>query len=136
QGTTIYVGGTNTGLHVVDASDPANASVVTTITQGQLGNVNAGPVFAIGNTLVVTTPKSNAGVATLDISDPRKPMVLDSLRPGKESYIGWFYGHHVYLLNPIRVYDVLSNPTEIKTVEGSRPGGYWEYMSFQDGFMF
>lgn len=136
QGTTIYVGGTNTGLHVIDATDPAEASIVKSIPQGQLGNVNAGPLFAVGNLLVITTPKDNAGVATLDISNPHQPMILDSLLPGTNSYIGWFYGHHVYLLNPIRVYDVLTDPTDITTVGGNRPGGYWEYMSFQDGYMF
>lgn len=136
QGTTIYVGGTNTGLHVIDAKDPANATLVKTVPQGQLGNVNAGPVFAVGNILVVTTPKDNRGVATLDISNPREPMILDSLIPTENSYIGWFYRHHVYLLNPIRVYDVLSDPTDITLVSGTRPAGYWEYMSFQDGFMF
>ena len=136
QGTTIFVGGTNTGLHVIDAGDPANASLIKSVPQGQLGNVNAGPLFAVGNLLVITTPKDNAGIATLDISDPHNPMILDSLLPGTNSYIGWFYRHHIYLLNPIRVYDVLSDPTEITTVSGNRPGGYWEYMSFQDGYMF
>lgn len=136
QGTTIYVGGTNTGLHVIDADDPANASLVKSIPQGQLGNVNAGPLFAVGNLLAITTPKDNAGVATLDISDPHNPMILDSMLPGTKSYIGWFYRHHIYLLNPIRVYDVLSDPTDITEVNGNRPGGYWEYMSFQDGYMF
>lgn len=136
QGTTIYVGGTSTGVHVIDATDPQNATLVTSVPQGQLGNVNAGPLFAIGNLLVVTTPKDNRGVATLDISNPHQPMILDSLIPEQNSYIGWFYGHHVYLLNPIRVYDVLSDPTDITPVSGNRPGGYWEYMSFQDGYMF
>lgn len=136
QGTTIYVGGTSTGVHVIDATDPANADLVNTVPQGQLGNVNAGPLFAVGNLLVVTTPKDNRGVATLDISNPHQPMILDSLIPEQNSYIGWFYRHHVYLLNPIRVYDVLSDPTEIALESGSRPGGYWEYMSFQDGYMF
>src|SRR5690606_9673832 len=55
---------------------------------------------------------------------------------GADSYIGWFYGKHAYLLNPIRVYDVLSNPASISKVDGNRPGGYFEYMSFQDGMMF
>lgn len=136
QGTTIYVGGTNTGVHVIDAKDPANAKLVKSVPQGQVGNVNAGPLFAVGNILVVTTPKDNRGVATLDISNPHEPMILDSVIPAQNSYIGWFYRHHVYLLNPIRVYDVLSDPTNITQVNGNRPGGYWEYMSFQDGYMF
>ena len=134
QGSFIYVGGTDTGVHVIDASDPENASVVGK--QSNLGGILAGPVFPVGNVLVVTTPKDNAGVATLDISDPTKPILLKSIQPQEPSYIGGFHGHHAYLLNPIRVYDVLTNPTEITLVPGTRPGGYFEYVSFQDGFMF
>lgn len=137
QGNTIFVGGTDTGVHVIDAKDPANATLVGRL--ANVGGVNAGPLFAMGNILVVTTPKSNKGIATVDISNPRSPVLLDSIPPGEagaDSYIGWFYGHHAYLLNPIRVYDVLSNPANISLVPGSRPGGYFEYMSFADGFMF
>jgi hypothetical protein len=134
QGQYIYVGGTNTGVHVIDAADPANASLVGRL--ANVGGVSAGPVFAMGNLLVVTTPKSNAGIATVDISNPTSPQLLDSLSPGTESYIGGFYGHHAYLLNPIRVYDVLTDPTSITTVQSGGVGGYYEYMSFQDGMMF
>jgi hypothetical protein len=134
QGSTIYVGGTNTGVHVIDATDPANPKLVGRL--ANVGGVSAGPLFAIGNVLVVTTPKSNAGIATVDISDPHDPLIVDSLSPGQESYIGGFYGHHAYLLNPIRLYDVLSNPADIKLISSGTVGGYFEYMSFQDGYMF
>lgn len=134
QGSIIYVGATNFGVHVIDASDPANASLVGGITN--LGGVLAGPLFPVGNTLVVTTPKNNSGVATLDISDPLKPVLLDSLVGTEESYIGGFYRHHAYLLNPLRVYEVIENPVDIKLVPGNRPGGYFEYVSFQDDMMF
>lgn len=137
QGNHIFVGGTDTGVHVIDATVPAEATLVESLTN--VGGINAGPLFAIGNVLVVTTPKSNKGIATVDISDPENLVLLDTVSPseaGADSYIGWFYGKHAYLLNPIRVYDVLSNPTNISFVSGSRPGGYFEYMSFQDGFMF
>lgn len=130
QGSYIFVGGTDTGVHVIDATDPSKAELVGR--QANLGGVLAGPVFPVGNVLVVTTPKNNAGVATLDISDPTKPILLKSLVPTEQSYIGGFYRHHAYLLNPIRVYDVLSNPTNIELVGGNRPGGYFEYVSFQD----
>ena len=92
--------------------------------------------LAMGNLLIVTTPKDNAGIATVDISNPTAPLILDSESPSEKSYVGGFYGHHAYLLNPIRMYDVLSDPTAIKQVSGTRVGGYFEYMSFQDGFMF
>lgn len=134
QGHHIFVGGTNTGLHVIDASDPADAQIVARV--ANLGGVSAGPVFPVGNVLVVTTPKNSSGVATLDISNPRSPVLLASIRSSEESYIGAVYGHHAYLLNPLRVYDVLSNPVTIQSVNGNRPGGYFEYLSFQDGFMF
>lgn len=134
QGSHIYVGGTNTGVHVIDAADPVNAELVGRVSN--LGGVSAGSLFPVGNILVVTTPKNSAGVATLDISDPRNPILLASTQPAEESYIGGFYGHHAYLLNPIRVYDVLSNPLNIAPVNGNRPGGYFEYVSFQDGYMF
>lgn len=137
QGNHIFVGGTDTGVHVIDATVPSEATLVETLSN--VGGINAGPLFAIGNVLVVTTPKNNKGIATVDISDPENLVLLDTVSPseaGADSYIGWFYGKHAYLLNPIRVYDVLSNPTNISFVSGSRPGGYFEYMSFQDGFMF
>jgi len=134
QGNHIFVGGTNTGIHVIDATDPTNAELVGGLSN--LGGVSAGPVFPVGNVLVVTTPKENAGIATLDISNPENPVLLKSLSPGEPSYIGAFYRHYAYLLNPLRVYDVLTNPTEITLVSGSRPGGYFEYLSFQDDMMF
>jgi hypothetical protein len=134
QGSTIYVGGTNTGLHVIDASDPTDPQLVGRVPN--LGGVSAGPVFAIGNLLVVGTPKENAGIATLDISNPRNPLILDSVTSAQASYIGSFYGHHAYLLNPLRVYDVSSDPTDIRLISSGSADGYFEYLSFQDGFAF
>lgn len=138
QGSTIYVGGTNTGLHVLDASDPADVKVVQRVPTSQFGNVSAGPLYAVGNVLVITTPKESGGVATLDISDPYGPFVLDAISTGK-SYIGAFYRHHVYLQTPLRVWDVLTDPTTIGSPDAplgtlSTPSS--EYMSFSDGYMF
>jgi hypothetical protein len=138
QGTTIYVGGTNTGLHVLDARDPSHVSVVKRMPTSELGGVSAGPVFPVGNILVVTTPKESGGIATLDISDPKQPFVLDAIRPAK-SYIGSFYRHHVYLQTPLRVWDVLSDPTTIGAADAplakfDTPTS--EYMSFSDGILF
>ncbi len=135
QGQYIYVGGTNTGLHIVDAANPGNPKVVQRIPTTQMGGVSAGPVFAIGNLLVVTTPKATAGIATLDISDPLDPVLLDVVRPSPSSYIGWFYGTNTYLQSPLRTYDVTSNPSNIKLL-GSAPTPRSEYMSFADDYLF
>ncbi len=128
-GTFSSVGRTPASTSSTPAS-PRTQSLVGHLTN--LAGVSAGPLFPVGNVLVVTTPKDNAGIATLDISNPENPILLKSVLPAEKSYIGAFYRHHAYLLNPLRVYDVLSNPTEISLVSGTRPGGYFEYLSFQD----
>jgi len=138
QGQYIYVGATNNGIKVVDASNPASLKLAGEVPTSQFGGVSAGPLDAIGNVLVVTTPKENGGVATLDISDPVAPRRLAAFKAAA-SYIGMFYGRWIFLINPIRAWDVLTNPSSIGTeatpvgrlnTEGS------EYMSFQDGHMF
>ena len=138
QGDTIYIGGTNTGLHILDATDPENVTVVKKIPTSQFGGVSAGPLYAVGNILVITTPKENGGVATMDISDPHNPLALDFIKPAK-SYIGAFYGRHVYLQGPVRAWDVLTNPANIGAADmpiGTVTTESSEYMSFSDGYMF
>lgn len=136
QGQYIYVGATNNGVKVVDAADPAALKIAGEIPTSQYGGVSAGPVDAIGNILVVMTPKESGGIATLDISDPVKPVRLASVSSGK-SYIGQFHRHYAFLIGPIRVWDVLTNPKTLSpsplaslNTEGS------EYLSFSDDFLF
>jgi hypothetical protein len=138
QGTTIYVGSTNNGIDIIDATDPANLVRGRRIATNTYGGVSAGPVEAVGNILVVMTPKESGGVATLDISDPTNPVPLDSFTTTL-SYIGQFYRHYVFLQGPVRAWDVLTNPTNIGS--GTAPIGSLntagsEYMSFSDDFMF
>lgn len=147
QGSTIYVGGTNTGLHILDSTNPEDVKFVKTIQIGEFGGVSAGPLWAVGNTLVITTPKDLGGIATLDISDPRNPVTLDYILPTK-SYICGLYGKNIYVQAPLRVWDVLSDPTDIGdatkpdatlpdsafTAKGYKAAS--EYMSFSDGYLF
>jgi hypothetical protein len=137
QGQYIYVGATNNGIKVVDAANPAAPTVVKEVPTSQYGGVSAGPLDAIGNVLVVTTPKESGGVAMLDISDPTNPVRLASLTTDK-AYIGMFYRRYVFLIG-LKVWDVLTNPRSIGT--GSTPIGTLatedaEYMAFQDDYMF
>lgn len=139
QGQYIYVGATNNGVKVVDASDPANLGIVGEVPTSQYGGVSAGPVEAVGNVLVVMTPKESAGIATLDISNPTKPTRLASFTSPTISYIGMFYRRWAFLISPLRVWDVLSDPSNIGS--GSSPlaqmnHGGAEYMSFSDNYLF
>lgn len=138
QGQYIFVGATNNGIKVVDASDPANLKIVKEVPTSQYGGVSAGPLDAIGNVLVVMTPKENGGIATLDISDPLNPTRLASFTTST-SYIGMFYRRYVFMLTPLRMWDVLSDPRNIGSANApiaqmNHPGA--EYMSFQDDYLF
>ncbi|MXY16082.1 MAG: PKD domain-containing protein [Acidobacteria bacterium] len=135
QGKYIWVGATTSGLYVVDAGDPARPRLVTTLATTALGGVAAGPLFALGNLLVITTPKERSGIVTMDISDPANPALLDSVKPSGHSYIGGFYGRYAYLQSPLRTYDVTSNPADIQRL-GSFTTPASEYMSFGDGYLF
>ncbi|MBZ0253974.1 MAG: Ig-like domain-containing protein, partial [Candidatus Methylomirabilis sp.] len=135
QGRYLYAGGTNTGLHVVDASDPRNPALVARVPTSEFGEVSAGPLFAMGNLLVVTTPKDSAGVATFDIGDPAEPRLLDFVKPERASYIGGVYGALAYLITPLRAYDVTTDPADIRLVASTETAPA-EYVSFGDGFLF
>ncbi|MCO4771259.1 MAG: Ig-like domain-containing protein [Deltaproteobacteria bacterium] len=135
QGDTVWVGGTNTGLHVLDTTDPRNPTLVQRIPTTAFGGISAGPLWAVGDVLVMTTPKDHAGIVTLDISDPQAPAVLDFVVPEEDSYIGGLYGTNMHLLSPFRTYDVLTDPANI-TLLGSYETESTEYLSFGDGKAF
>ena len=132
QGDTVWVGGTNTGLHVIDASDPTSPTLLTRVPTSAFGGISAGPLWAVGDLLVVTTPKNHGGIVTLDISDPAEPTVLDFLVPAEDSYIGGFYGTRAHLVSPFRSYEVLADPTSIEKV-GEFETPNTEYLTFTDG---
>ncbi len=135
QGDYIYVGATTTGIYIVDAAKPSQPRLINTIPTTRFGGIPAGPLFALGNLLVVTTPKNHSGIATLDISDPAVPVLLDFVDPSGNSYIGWFYGKDAYLQKPLRTYDVTTDPSDIRQL-GSFSTPNSEYMSFGDGYLF
>lgn len=135
QGDYIYVGGTNTGLHIVDAADPTNPTLVNRIPNSAFGGMSAGPVFAVGNVLIITTPKNSSAIATMDISDPGNPVLLDFENPPNNSYIGGYMGGKAFLQSPFRTYDIMSDPGNI-TLIGSDTTPSSEYMSFDNGLLY
>jgi hypothetical protein len=136
QGQYIFVGATNNGIKVVDAANPASLKIVGEVPTSQYGGVSAGPLEAIGNILVVMTPKESGGIATLDISDPLKPTRLASVS-ASTSYIGMFHRHYAFLISPLRVWDVLTNPKSLATTPlGTLNHEGAEYVSFSDDYLF
>jgi hypothetical protein len=111
--------------------------IVAEVPTSQYGGVSAGPLEAVGNVLVVMTPKESGGIATLDISNPTEPKRLASFTTDK-TYIGAFYRRYAFLIG-VKAWDVLSNPRSIGS--GSSPIGSLstegsEYMAFSDDHMF
>ncbi len=136
QGRYLYVGATNQGLFVLDMQDIHKPQLLKHLSLSELGGVKAGPLFAIGNLLVLTTPKNHFGLITLDISEPAYPIVLDIHSPNQiVSYIGGFYDRYAVMLNPVRVYDVTSDPNNIQLVKIKHTEES-EYLTFDQGKMF
>ncbi|RIX82306.1 Ig-like domain-containing protein [Acidovorax cavernicola] len=86
QAPYLYVASAGRGVFIVDARDPANAVVANRgagkpnpVPTGELGNFRVGPIFTMGNTMVLTAMESNGGFSSLDISDPLNPKVLDAI---------------------------------------------------------
>jgi hypothetical protein len=67
----MYVASSESGIFVVDATDPTAPELVNQVNLG----LRAGGVFALGNELLVTTAEQTQA-ALLDISDPANPTLM------------------------------------------------------------
>jgi len=144
QAPYVYVGGSQNGLFIVDASDVTNPKLVdrgpdrpNPIPTSNLGGFRIGPVFALGNLLVVSG-MDDPGYATLDIRDPKNPLLLAAKRLGMPKvYSAMLNGGKIYGPGDdatLHVHDI-SDPFQIVDLGKSVPmGGKGGYTSIQDGF--
>lgn len=79
----VYVATGGNGLYIIDVTDPAAPKLATRssgganpIPNGQLGGFNIGPIWAMGNRLIVTSMQSSSGFSVLDIAEPTEPQIL------------------------------------------------------------
>ncbi len=157
----LYVGGLDTGLHIVDLRDPAKPVVVARIPPAELGGILPATLFAVGNLLVAMAVEGNRGLVTLSIADPLRPMVLDRIPQTGKAYAGMFNGTRFVMAsknplnlakgekppepqpamtrdvlapyNAVHVYD-LTHPEQIVYLGNSGPaGGQGGYVAIQDG---
>lgn len=99
QAPYVYVASAGRGIFIVDASDPANAVVANRgankpnpVPTGELGGFRVGPIFTIGNHMVLSSMDNTAGFSSLDISDPLNPKVLDAIGSNPNYYATCFDG--------------------------------------------
>lgn len=99
QAPYLYVASAGRGIFIVDATDPANAVVANRgagkpnpVPTGELGGFRIGPIFTMGNHMVLTSMDNTAGFSSLDISDPLNPKVLDTVGSNPNYYATCFDG--------------------------------------------
>ena len=128
------------GLYVVDATDPTAPSLIANVPTGKLGGVSPSSVHAIGNLLLLSEVFGH-GHATVDISDPAHPVLIESVQ-GASGYSHLFTAGllltpgGIFNANKMYVYEVghdghLSYRGEAG--ENLSEGGYGSY---QDGYYF
>ncbi len=103
QAPYLYVASSDEGVYIVDARDPANAVLAdrrngrpNPVPTGELGGFRIGPIFTMGNHMVVTSMEASSGLAALDISDPLNPRLLDAIGSVPFYYATCFDGKKLY----------------------------------------
>jgi 2-keto-4-pentenoate hydratase/DNA-binding beta-propeller fold protein YncE len=132
----IYVGGTNTGLHIVDASDLNSPKLKRSIPMSKLGGFKIGSLFTCGNLLVCNTFDA-PGISVLDIGDPLNPKLQKTLKE-TFGYSSLFNGGYLYgIAEKPKVWD-LHDPENMKLISsytGEKLGSKGGYGVFQDGYL-
>ena len=103
QAPYVYVASADDGMYIVDARDPANAFIANRgegrpnpVPTGELGGFRLGPIFTMGNHLVLSSMETNSGLASLDLSDPLNPRMLDGVGSLPFYYATCFDGKKLY----------------------------------------
>ena len=144
QAPYVYVAVGGLGLYIVDASDPTAPFVATggaagPVPPGSLGAFRVGPVFALGNHLVLSSMESVDGWSSVDIADPIRPVLLDRSPDLVHKYYSTcFDGRRVYSSprsGSMAVYD-LADPAAFAFVDDRLSLSGSEYCARQDGFLF
>ena len=144
QAPYVYVAGSSRGLFVVDASDPARPFLArlhdrpNPIPPGEDGGFKVGPVFAMGNHLVLASMHSREGWASLDLSDPAEPMLLARTPELSLYYSACFDGKRMFSATrgsgEMVEYD-LSDPAVFRRASAI-PTGNSLYCAIQDDRLF
>ncbi len=147
QAPYVYVASSEQGIFIVDASDPGNPVLAdrkgrpNPVPVSGLGGFRVGPIYTFGNQLVISSMENRDGFASLDISDPINPKILDRISDLDQFYYAsCFNGEHmaVSVRGPTArmvLYD-LNDPAEFNVTNDQLlvPGQL--YCAFQDHYVF
>lgn len=99
QAPYLYVANANQGISVIDTSDINNPVLLSKTPISLLGGFRIGPIFAMGNHMIVSSMETNGRAASLDISDPAQPKLLTTFAAGQQFYATCFNGSQVMFTN-------------------------------------
>lgn len=138
QAKYLYVGGSGNGLYIVNVENPLNPVLENRVPTSRLGGFRVGPVFAIGNLLVISA-MDGFGVATVDISDPVNPALL-STDPVVRTFLYSVMVNGNYIIGTgvdrrVHIWDI-SDPNNmvLKSTSDFLSGG-GGYINIQDEFI-
>lgn len=137
QAPYVFLAGVDQGLYVIDASVPSAPVLLAQVPTGDLGGVSPAQVFVLGN-LAVVMESQGGDMATLDVSDPARPRLLQQFS-GRAGYSHLFAGDGKILTSgsiPPRAHFFQVTPTgDISFLD--TVGFYFNsggYGSYQDGY--
>lgn len=139
QGRYLYVAGGNRGTYIVDAADPTDPKFVKEVSPSSTGGFRVGPLFALGDYLVISNMDQGGAYAVLDIRDPEDPVLLSRIDKLPRIYAIVVGGNdRIYAAG--RDGDFLTHsfadPTEISLVKSAPIGQDQLYAAAQDHFVF
>jgi Bacterial Ig-like domain/LVIVD repeat len=139
QGKYLYVSGGNLGIFVIDAGDPTQPRLLTQVATGTTGGFRVGPLFALGDYLVISNMDQGGSYAVLDIRTPDRPALLSRIGNQPRMYaivVGandriYTAGRDGNFLN-----HSFSDPTKITLVKNALIGEDQLYAATQDHFVY
>ncbi|HXS16205.1 MAG TPA: Ig-like domain-containing protein [Polyangiaceae bacterium] len=139
QGHYLFVSGGNQGIYVIDAADPINPQLKNQVRTSATGGFRVGPIFALGDLMVISNMDQGGSYAVLDISEPEDPALLDqkgnaprmysiAVGPNQRFYTAGRDGN--FLIHSF------SDPTNIVEVKNALIGQDQLYAAVQDHFVY
>lgn len=139
QGQYLYVSGGNQGIYIVDARDPTSPELLDQIPTSQTGGFRVGPLFALGDYLVISNMDLDGAYAVLDISIPDDPALLSRIGNLARIY-AIAVGHDDRIYAAGRDGNFLTHsfedPTSIDLIKDAPIGEDQLYAAVQDHFVF
>jgi hypothetical protein len=139
QGRYLYVSGGNRGIYVIDAADPTSPELLNQVQTSATGGFRVGPLFALGDLMVISNMDQGGNYAVLDISEPDDPALLDQLGNAPRMYaITVGPNHRFYTAGRDGNFLIhsFSDPTNITEVENALIGQDQLYTAVQDHFVY